>query len=432
MQSINTMNNYERIQKRIERDKIRRASKKSSKNREYNDMNKVFTIEHHNNAMNMCKNGVMWKATAQKYCRNAPYNALKLTDTYKTGDIILPHKIDKQRIRERGKERIITPISFDDRVSQRIICNYSLLPIVADTLISDNCASMPNKGIDFARKRIDEFLHISRKKWGNKYYVLVTDFKNFFGSIPHIKCYNALNKLYDNPAMVNLIMDIVKSYHIADVNNNKNLTSEEKGKCIRDINNLKGHGLCLGSQISQLLALLVPNEIDHYIKNNQSVQMYLRYMDDCIVFHNDKEYLWELYSGMKKIAESLGLEFNENKTKIVKITKGFKFLKIHYRMEGNQIIRTLDHSTIVRQRRKLKKFKRLVDNGKMSYDDVYNSMQSWLSNLKYVNNSYYTKKSMLKLYDELFDGYKITKKYFKKNEANKCKTQNELLLKYKW
>ena len=34
--------------------------------------------------------------------------------------------------------------------------------------------------------------------------------------------------------------------------------------------------------------------------------MYLRYMNDCIIFHNDKKHLWELYDGMKEVADKLG------------------------------------------------------------------------------------------------------------------------------
>ena len=61
-------------------------------------------------------------------------------------------------------------------------------------------------------------------------------------------------------------------------------------------------------------------------------------------------------------------------------------------------------------RRKLKKFKGLVDAGKMSLEDVYASMQSWLEHAR-IAKSYQTRKRMLKLYDELFGGYKITRKY---------------------
>lgn len=55
--------------------------------------------------------------------------------------------------------------------------------------------------------------------------------------------------------------------------------------------------------------------------------------------------------------------------------------------------------------------------------DVYNSFQSWLAH-SYLACSYKTRKSMLKLYDELFDGYRITKKFWHlvniKKERKEC------------
>lgn len=78
-------------------------------------------------------------------------------------------------------------------------------------------------------------------------------------------------------------------------------------------------------------------------------------------------------------------------------------------------------------RRKLKKFKKLVSMGSMSLDDVYNSFQSWVSH-SYLANSYRTRKNMIKLYNELFDGYRVTKKY----EHIKGGKNGELLQIDKW
>jgi hypothetical protein len=189
-------------------------------------------------------------------------------------------------------------------------------------------------------------------------------------------------------------------------------------------------GICLGSQISQILALVVPNELDHYVKDKMRMKRYVRYMDDGIIIHNDKAVLWKLYEGMKKICEKLGLTFNEKKTKIVKATKGFSFLKIKYRVACKKLVKTLVRSGTVRMRRKLKKFKKKVDSGIMKLDDVYNSMQSWLAHAK-LAKSYHTVKSMLKLYDDLFGGYKITKKYFK-NLKRKVGKSDEVLQSDKW
>lgn len=58
---------------------------------------------------------------------------------------------------ERGKERIITPIQFSDRITQRVICDYSMIPMIRPTLIYDNGASTEGKGTDFARRRAENF-----------------------------------------------------------------------------------------------------------------------------------------------------------------------------------------------------------------------------------------------------------------------------------
>jgi hypothetical protein len=190
------------------------------------------------------------------------------------------------------------------------------------------------------------------------------------------------------------------------------------------------NGICLGSQISQILALVVPNELDHFIKDKMQMKRYIRYMDDGIIIHKDKEFLKKLYEKMKVICNKLGLTFNAKKTKIVKATKGISFLKIKYRVVGKKLIKTLVRSGIVRMRRKLKKFKKKVDNGTMKLDDVYNSIQSWLTHAK-LAKSYHTVKSMLKLYDDLFGGYKITKRYFRNLKRKEGKL-SEVLQSDKW
>ena len=50
-------------------------------------------------------------------------------------------------------------------------------------------------------------------------------------------------------------------------------------------------GLGLGSQISQVSALMYPNKLDHYIKEELRIQAYGRYMDDGYLVHESKEHL---------------------------------------------------------------------------------------------------------------------------------------------
>ena len=50
-------------------------------------------------------------------------------------------------------------------------------------------------------------------------------------------------------------------------------------------------GMGLGSQITQLIQLAVLDKLDHYIKEELKIKYFVRYMDDLVLIHNDKEYL---------------------------------------------------------------------------------------------------------------------------------------------
>ena len=323
----------------------------------------------------------------------------------------LPHYASVNRIvlYERGKKREIVPITIWDRMLQRVLCDNALIPVLESKLIYDNGASMKGKGVDFARKRLMHHLHKATLEFGSDFYALVFDFKIFFDSIPHQTCFNILNENFKDKHIVNLTMDIIKSYEKSQIWQIKD--ADIRREKLNNLNANKSKGICLGSQVSQILALVVPNKLDHFIKDHEKVKHYMRYMDDGIIFAKSKSFLKKLFSKMKEICKELGLIFNEKKTAIVKAAKGFTFMKVKYRVtETGKIIRKLTRAGIVRMRRKLKKFKRKVDSGDMTLDDVFSSMQSWLEHSK-IAMSYNTRKSMLKLYDDLFDGYKITNKW---------------------
>lgn len=198
----------------------------------------------------------------------------------------------------------------------------------------------------------------------------------------------------------------------------------ERQKKLDKLYNDENCGICLGSQISQILALVVPNKLDHFVKDKMSVRHYIRYMDDGLILSNNKQHLMDLLEKMKVVVSELGLQFNEKKTRIIKITKGIVFMKIKYNVtKTGKLIKRLTRAGIVRMRRKLKKLRRLVDIGKVKLDDVYNSMQSWLAH-SYLALSYKTRRGMLRLYNSLFDGYRITKKFWhlekKQKEREEC------------
>ncbi len=73
-------------------------------------------------------------------------------------------------------------------------------------------------------------------------------------------------------------------------------------------------GLGLGSQISQIMELLVLNGLDHFIKERLHIKYYIRYMDDFILIHPDKDYLKYCLTEINKKIIELGLELNKKTT----------------------------------------------------------------------------------------------------------------------
>lgn len=420
------MTNNERIQARIERDKIRRKQRKILKNQEHDNFAKVITMQHYVDSLNKCKKNVSWKGSVQEYCQNAISEINTTITTIEGGKLPKLNSTKQIELYERGKRRIITPVTIRDRMTQRVLCDNALVPVLKNTLIYDNGASMPDKGVDFARKRLNEKIQTAIREYGTDFYALTFDFKSFFDNIPHKTCLNILNENFDDKYIKGIVMAIIKSYQEPEIMKERNVEIREKK--LYELNHYMSHGICLGSQISQIMALAVPNKLDHYIKDKRGVKYYVRYMDDGVILSNDKQFLHNLYQEMKLICNDLGLTFNERKTKIVKMSRGFVFLKVRYRVTQNgKVLKTLTRAGIVRMRRKLKKFRKQVDIGRMTYDDVFNSFQSWLSHSK-IAMAYNTKRSMLKLYNELFDGYKVTKKY----ERIKGGKADELLQTDKW
>ena len=369
----------------------------------------VITHQHYVEALYKCRKGVTWKGSVQLYTQNGICEIDKVIEILMDGKLP-PYTSTKIIIlSERGKLRAIVPITIKDRMTQRVLCDNALVPVLQSKLIYDNGASMKGKGVDFTRRRLQYHLESAIKEYGSKFYVMTFDFKSFFDSIPHQTCENILRKYFTDERLINTCMGIIKSYQRSKLK--KEPDSSKRRKALKALENNEARGICLGSQISQIMALVVPNSLDHYIKDRRGVKHYIRYMDDGVLFSDSKEFLQELYKHMKEIVAELGLAFNEKKTHIGKISKGFTFLKVRYSVtDTGKIIKTLAKSGIVRMRRKLKKFRHLVDDGRMTLDDAYNSMQSWHEHTR-VAMSYHTRNNMIKLYNELFDGYRLTKKY---------------------
>ena len=393
---------YRQLRKRIEQDKARKHARRSKRAEEHDRLEKVITPRHYIRSIQVCRRGVRFKLSVQKYSAK-PFAILE-KDYTDMRNGIAPGIFSSRKvvIRERGKERIITPIQMRDRVNHRVLCDYALTPMIYPRLIYDNGASMKGKGVGFARKRFNVMLEKAKRLWGSRFYALTFDFKRFFDNIPHRLCLKELNKTFRDRRITDLTMGFIEGYLLLDAKR------AHDADAIRQIRRHTGRGVCLGSHVSQIMALCVPNYLDHFLKDRKRVKFYIRYMDDGIILHSDRAFLRRLLRDMRRLCSGRGMPLNPEKTHIIPIRKGICFLKIRYRLDGMKTVKRLCRGSIIRMRRKLNRFRGLLARGKMTPDMVTCSYMSWVGHTKNAMAHHQRKYMNLLYHDVLYPKGAVT------------------------
>jgi hypothetical protein len=131
----------------------------------------------------------------------------------------------------------------------------------------------------------------------------------------------------------------------------------------------------IGNLTSQFLANLYLNELDQYIKHTLRCRYYLRYMDDFVLFGNDKALLAEQQRRVEQFCrEKLGLTLHE-KGGIKKHSEGLGFLgfrifRTHKRIKGPALTRFI---------RRARARWREVNKGHRMADSFEAGRRSWLN-----------------------------------------------------
>jgi len=251
------------------------------------------------------------------------------------------------------------------------LCDNVLEPYLSKTFIYDNYASQKGKGTHFGLDRLKYFMSRYYRQNGADGWVLKCDIRKYFYSINHDVLKEQLRRLIKDRDVLWLLDMIIDS--------------------------TKGPGIPIGNHTSQWFAVLYLSGMDHMIKERLGIKMYGRYMDDFYLIHPDKDYLRYCLEEIKKYLVPLGLELNQ-KTAIFPLTQGIDFLGFRtYLTDTGKVVRKVRRESKNRIRRKLKKYRHLLDEGRIDFETILQSYSSWTGHAEHGNSYHLIRKT-----DDLF------------------------------
>ena len=203
------------------------------------------------------------------------------------------------------KTRKVNKPAFIDLIIQHAVIQV-LEPIFTKGMYIYSCGSVPGRGTLYAKKIVEKWLRKDKK---NTKYCLKMDIEKFYPSVDLTMMKNTLRR------------------HIADSNM---LWLLDK------IIDVKDRGLALGYYTSPWFANLLLQDLDHAIKEKFGAKYYIRYMDDMIVFGNNKKKLHKIRKEISEFLKPYGLKLKGD-------WQVFKYaVAVKRRDGGERINRVLD------------------------------------------------------------------------------------------
>lgn len=260
------------------------------------------------------------------------------------------------------KKRLISAAPFRDRVVHHALCQL-ITPYFEKQFIPHSYANRLRKGTHRALDACQQF--------ARRYpYVLQCDVKQFFPSIDHAILRGVLQRMLPDDSLFWLIDRILAS--------GRDVLAEEYEMVWFPGDDLfavqRPRGLPIGNLTSQWWANCYLNPFDHFVRRELGCKAYLRYVDDFLLFGENKEQLWEWRSAILRRLATFRLTLHKESALPKPVETGIPFLGFV----------VYPHQRLLKRRKGIaycRRLKRLISTGQ----PVKPSVQGWINHVRYGN-----------------------------------------------
>jgi RNA-directed DNA polymerase len=214
------------------------------------------------------------------------------------------------------KPRAISAAPFRDRVVHHALCTI-IEPICERRFIGDSYANRQGKGIHAALDRCTEFARHYR-------YVLRCDIVQFFPSVDLAILRRILARMIRDDEVL-WLCDQILTGGAHELTNQYTMIIFPGDDLFSAA--ARSRGLPIGNQTSQFWANCYMNPLDQFVKSDLRCPAYLRYVDDFLLFSNDKA---ELHAWKQQIiaflATHLRLILHDRESAVSPVATGIPFL----------------------------------------------------------------------------------------------------------
>jgi RNA-directed DNA polymerase len=196
------------------------------------------------------------------------------------------------------KKRVIYKLPYlPDRIVHHAIMNV-LQPIWDRMLIDDVYSAIPGRGLHAGLLRLRKFL----KNKDDTQYCLKFDISHFYPSVDHDILLALIKRRIKCEDTVWLLEEIIRS-----PGGNKNIP--------------------IGNYLSQYFAQIYLDPLDRWLKEEKKARYYIRYGDDGVILHSDRQFLKGLLVEISEyMRDELQLTINPKSRVIPVDTAGIDFL----------------------------------------------------------------------------------------------------------